>query len=217
MITNNAYNFSWERFNQCPIVAVLRGISSKETLVKLVETYLSSGFYTLEITMNSEKVLENIHFLGETFPELNIGAGTVCTLNDYESAVKAGAKFIVTPIINEQVIKRAVSDNIPIFPGAYTPTEIYTAWNFGASAVKVFPASQIAPSYISDVLAPLNDIKLIPTAGVSIKNIKEFFKAGATGVGMGPNLIGNEHIKNGDFNSIASHLKLIKAEIQEFL
>lgn len=206
----NTNSFSWNRFNICPIIGILRGISSKDTLLKIAETYLSSGFTTLEITMNSKNVLENIATLVKTFPELNIGAGTVCSCADYENVVKSGAQFIVTPIINEAVIKKAVADKIPIFPGAYTPTEIYTAWQLGASAVKVFPATQLGPTFIKDVLAPLNTIKLIPTGGVDIKNINAFFKAGAIGVGMGGNLISKKLIQEEDFKTIKANLKLIK-------
>lgn len=209
-------SFSWKLYNQCPIVGILRGISSTEILTELAETYLKAGFTTLEITMNSENVLESISTLYKTFPELNIGAGTVCTLSDYEKAVDNGAKFIVTPVIDEEVIKTAVKDDIPIFPGAYTPSEIYKAWTLGANAVKVFPATQLGPTYVKDVLAPLNTVKLIPTGGVDIFNIKDFFKAGAIGVGMGGNLINKTNVLNQNFEAIKEHLLQIRNEIAEF-
>ena len=209
--------FSSELYQKCPVVGILRGVSNIEILHKLTETYLKSGFYTLEITMNTNNVLEIINSLSTNFPELNIGAGTVCTIEDYKKATESGAQFIVTPIIDENVIQQSVSDGIPIFPGAYTPTEIYKAWSLGATAVKVFPATQLGPTYIKDVLAPLDDLKLIPTGGVSLENIKTFFKVGAYGVGMGGNLINKNDLLNHNFKNIASHLKLIKAEIQEFL
>lgn len=209
--------FSEKQFKKSPVVAILRGISSTETTLKLAETYLKSGFSTMEITMNTENVLTTINALQTNFPELNIGAGTVCTLEDYKKATQNGAQFIVTPIINEEVIKTAVHQNVPIFPGAYTPTEIYNAWSLGATAVKVFPATQLGPTYIKDVLAPLDNLKLIPTGGVSLQNIKSFFKSGSYGVGMGGNLINKNHVLNHDFKKISAHLKLIKDEIEEFL
>lgn len=208
--------FSLKRYKACPVVGILRGVSSIDTLLKLSETYLRSGFYTLEITMNSDHVLDNISRLSKEFPELNIGAGTVCTVEDYKKATAHGAQFIVTPIIDEGVIKKAVSESIPVFPGAYTPSEIYKAWSIGATAVKVFPATQLGPTYIKDVLAPLNDLKLIPTGGVSLENINAFFKAGAYGVGMGGNLINKNHIMNHDFKQIENHLLNVKQNIQEF-
>ena len=209
-------SFSWKHYNQCPVVGILRGISSTEILLKLAETYLEAGFTTLEITMNSDNVLNSIATLYKTFPELNIEAGTVCTVDDYEQAVKSGAKFIVTPIVNDEVIKESVANGIPIFPGAYTPSEIYKAWSLGASAVKVFPATQLGPTYVKDVLAPLHNIKLVPTGGVNINNIKAFFHAGAVGVGMGGNLINKKDVLNQEFKKIYNHLKNLKNEIKDF-
>ncbi|PKA98223.1 2-dehydro-3-deoxyphosphogluconate aldolase/(4S)-4-hydroxy-2-oxoglutarate aldolase [Flavobacteriaceae bacterium MAR_2009_75] len=197
-------SFSWPRFNQNPIVGILRGLSTEEVL-QLVPIYLKSGFYTLEITMNSPNVVKTISILRERYTDLNVGAGTVCTQDDLEIALSAGAQFIVTPIIDSEVIKRCVKSNIPIFPGAYTPTEIYTAWKLGASAIKVFPATQLGPKYVKDVLAPLNDIKLLPTGGVSADNISAFFKAGAIGVGMGSSLFDKNLIKNQDFEGLEKH------------
>jgi len=158
--------FSWNKYNQNPIVGILRGLTTEEVL-KIMPSYVKTGFYTIEITMNSPKVAETIATLAKEYPELNVGAGTVCTMEDLKIALDAGSQFIVTPIINEEVIKHCVANNIPIFPGAYTPTEIYKAWSWGASAVKVFPATQLGVQYIKDVLAPLNEIKLLPTGGVS--------------------------------------------------
>ncbi len=209
--------FSEKQFKKSPIVAILRGIASTEKTLKIAETYLIAGFSTIEITMNTKNVLKKINALQKYFPELNIGAGTVCTPEDYKKATENGAQFIVTPIINEEIIKNAVLQNIPVFPGAYTPTEIYNAWSLGATAVKVFPATQLGPTYIKDVLAPLDNLKLIPTGGVSLQNIKSFFKAGSYGVGMGGNLINKQDVLNRDFKRISTHLKLIKDEIEEFL
>ena len=117
--------------------------------------------------------------------------------------------FIVTPVINEEVIQSCVSQGIPIFPGAFTPTEIYKAWSLGASAVKVFPATQLGVTYIKDVSAPLNDIKLLPTGGVSKTNIKSFFEAGAYGVGMGSSLFDKQLISDQNYTALKEHFKSI--------
>lgn len=165
-------SFSWSKFNQNPIVGILRGYTLEEVL-KIAEVYEKSGFYTMEITMNTEGVTEIIAQLRQNFSELNIGAGTVCNLEDLDRALDAGAQFIVTPpIISEDVITACVQKNIPIFPGAYSPpSEIYKAHSLGASAVKVFPATQLGPRYIKDVLAPLDNLKLLPTGGESTLTI----------------------------------------------
>ncbi|WP_163397313.1 bifunctional 4-hydroxy-2-oxoglutarate aldolase/2-dehydro-3-deoxy-phosphogluconate aldolase [Flavobacterium fluviatile] len=205
----NNSGFSWDLFNAAPIVGIVRGIPL-ETVLKAAAMYSEAGMSTIEITMNTEGAAEIIATLRTTFPNLNVGAGTVCSLADLDNALNAGSQFIVTPIIDEAVIQKAVSLNIPIFPGAYTPTEIYKAWQLGASAVKIFPATQLGTQFIKDVAAPLNDIKLLPTGGVSADNIGSFFQAGAVGVGMGSSLFDKEMIARGDFEALKNHFILIK-------
>ncbi|WP_299627798.1 bifunctional 4-hydroxy-2-oxoglutarate aldolase/2-dehydro-3-deoxy-phosphogluconate aldolase [uncultured Tenacibaculum sp.] len=214
-MTQNNSSFSWDLFNEGPVVGIVRGLS-KEITLNIAKTLLEAEFYTLEVTMNTEGALELINELAKQFPKLNIGAGTVCTLDDCKNAIKAGAQFIVTPIIDEDVITYCVSENIPVFPGAYTPTEIYKAWSLGASAVKVFPATQLGSKYIKDVLAPLNEVKLLPTGGVSKDNITSFFNAGAVGVGMGSSLLHKEHIAAQNFTALKEHFVAIKQEIQDY-
>ncbi len=214
MQTNNL--FSWERHNKAPIVGIIRG-QDIDIVRKIAETFSSAGLTTLEVTMNTPGAANIISTLRAGFPELNIGAGTVCTFQDLLIALDAGSQFIVTPIIDEDVIKRCVTKNIPIFPGAFTPTEIYKAWSLGASAVKVFPATQLGPEYIKDVLAPLNDVKLIPTGGVSKENIRFFFKAGAVGVGMGSSLLDKELIANSDFEGLQLHFLKILDQIKDLI
>lgn len=209
-------SFSWSKFNQNPIVGILRGYTLEEVL-KIAEVYEKSGFYTMEITMNTEGVTEIIAQLRQNFSELNIGAGTVCNLEDLDRALDAGAQFIVTPIISEDVITACVQKNIPIFPGAYSPSEIYKAHSLGASAVKVFPTTQLGPRYIKDVLAPLDNLKLLPTGGVDLDNIASFFEAGAIGAGLGNTLFDTEMIKNGDFDQLGNHFKAYLSNIKGFL
>ena len=208
--------FSWVKFYKNPLVGILRGYSP-ETIDKIAKVYLKSGFYTLEITMNTDGVGEIIKTLRADYPDLNIGAGTVCNLADFEKALEASAQFIVTPILDPEVIKECVTRNIPIFPGAFTPTEIYKAWSLGASAVKVFPATQLGPKYIKDVLAPLNKIKLLPTGGVSKDNVQEFFKAGAVGAGVGSTLFHKEYIQTGNYDALGEHFLQFKDKIESFL
>ncbi len=150
------HKFSWKKYYETPIIGILRGYPL-EVLLDLVPVYIDSGYHTLEITMNSPSAAKTISTLAETFPELNIGAGTVCHADDLNEALDAGAQFIVMPILNKEVVSLCVRGDVPVFPGAYTPTEIYSAWQLGASAVKVFPASLLGPTYIKEILAPLND------------------------------------------------------------
>jgi len=194
--------FSWEAFEHIPVIGIMRNIPFTKTEL-LASHYLQSGFTTLEVTMNSENAAEVISTLANKFGhQLNIGAGTVLTVSDLDKALAAGATFIVTPVLNEDVIQACVLGNIPVFPGAYTPTEIYKAWTLGAAMVKVFPATRLGAAYIKEVLAPLNRIKLVPTGGITIDNFTEFLKAGAAGLGVGSQLLNPELIKNDDWESL---------------
>lgn len=212
----NNSSFSWDAFQKAPIVAIIRGLPA-DTILQIAEAYRQAGLYTLEITMNTAGATDVIAQLNKMFPELCIGAGTVCTLSDLSMAVEAGAQFIVTPVLDREVIEKSVELGIPIFPGAFTPTEIFQAWSWGATAVKVFPATQLGPDYIKDVLAPLDEIRLLPTGGVSKENIGQFFRAGAAGVGMGGSLLDKALIQNRDFARLRSHFIQIKNKIRDFL
>ena len=206
----------WKLFHKAPIVGIARGID-QDSMHQVATTFVSAGLTTLEITMNTKNALETIARLAGEFPSLNIGAGTVCNLEQLEEALDAGAQFIVTPILSEKVITKAVSLEIPIFPGAFSPTEVYNAWSWGASAVKIFPATQLGPQYIKDIKAPLNEVLVLPTGGVSLTTIKSFFQAGATGVGMGGSLLKKELIAKQDFEGLKAHFTAVKNEIAEFI
>ncbi|MDA8924093.1 MAG: bifunctional 4-hydroxy-2-oxoglutarate aldolase/2-dehydro-3-deoxy-phosphogluconate aldolase [Wenyingzhuangia sp.] len=201
-------SFSWNKFKKAPIIGIIRG-ASLEDCIFIADAFSKAGLYTLEITMNTGKVLEIIPIIKERFPDLCIGAGTVCTMDELNQVIDAGADFIVTPIINEKVIEESVKKGIPIFPGAFSPTEIYKAWSLGATAVKLFPASGLTPQYIKDILAPLNNIKVIPTGGVNSTNIFSFFTSGATGVGMGSSLIDQKYVQNKNHKGLIEHFKRI--------
>ena len=208
----NTTPFSWNLYHQAPIIGNIRG-KPKDLILKIAKAYQEAGLTNLEITMNTEEVQNILTTLRKDFPNLNIGAGTVCNEQDLERAVQAGAQYIVTPILEEQVIRKAVGQKIPIFPGAFTPSEIYKAWQLGAAAVKVFPASQLGPSFVKEVRGPLDNIKLIPTGGVNLTNLTAYFKAGAFGVGMGSCLWDKSFIQQRDFEGLTKHFRKIKAAL----
>ncbi|MGB5554600.1 MAG: bifunctional 4-hydroxy-2-oxoglutarate aldolase/2-dehydro-3-deoxy-phosphogluconate aldolase [Flavobacteriaceae bacterium] len=208
--------FVWERFHKAPIIGILRGITINQ-IEQVVSTYEAAELTTLEVTMNTVGACEIIRSIRTNYPMLNIGAGTVRTVDDLQKALDTGAQFIVTPILNETVIKEAVAMGIPIFPGAFTPTEIYKAWTLGASGVKLFPATQLGPQYVKDLLAPLNDLKIIPTGGVSAENIAAYFEAGAFGVGMGSSLIDKKLLQQEDYVALKNHFIRVKHEIKGFI
>jgi 2-dehydro-3-deoxyphosphogluconate aldolase/(4S)-4-hydroxy-2-oxoglutarate aldolase len=197
--------FSWELFQKAPLVGIIRNIAM-EDIVRILPVFREAGLTTVEITMNTPDASKMIRYALENESEgLNIGAGTVCTKEDLEEALEAGAQFIVTPVINKKVIKSCVKKGIPIFPGAFTPTEIYNAWTLGASMVKIYPATSLGPEYIKDLKAPMNQLKLLPTGGVSLENMSAFLKAGANGLGIGGQLFDKKLIQEKNWEALKAH------------
>lgn len=207
-------SFSWALFDKIPIVGIIRNLSVEE-INFVLPIYKEAGFTTIEITLNTQEALSVIQTLAKKYKgELNIGAGTVCTVNDLTDAVNAGANFIVTPILQVEVVKKCVSMEIPIFPGAFTPTEIYEAWDLGASMVKLYPASVVGPAYVSAVLAPLNKVKLMPTGGIHLSNMLAFMKAGSAALGVGSELFDKIIIQKRDSEAMFAHFRLFAQQMQ---
>jgi 2-dehydro-3-deoxyphosphogluconate aldolase/(4S)-4-hydroxy-2-oxoglutarate aldolase len=197
--------FSWDLFEKAPIVGIVRNLSM-EAVKHILPVYRAAGLTTIEITMNTPGAADIIRYaLANEQEGLNIGAGTVCTKEDLQEALDAGAQFIVTPVLNKKVIKSCVKKGVPIFPGAYTPSEIYSAWSLGAQVVKVFPATALGPEYIKDLRGPMNQLKLLPTGGVGLENMNEFLRAGATGLGIGGQLFDKKLIDNQDWDGLLLH------------
>lgn len=169
------------------IIAIIRGAHPND-VVKIAKALYAGGIRILEIAMNSPEPFAVIKSVtDELGDKIVIGAGTVLDIASARQAVTAGAKFILSPIVDSEVINMAKSRGIISIPGAFTATEIYTAYKNGADIVKVFPA--ISPSYIKDIAGPLPQIKLLPTGGINIENIKDYKKAGAAGFGIGSALV----------------------------
>ena len=208
--------FSAQRFQQLPIIGILRHVTPPE-LAEIVKCYISAELTTLEITLNTEGALEMIAQCAAKYGEhLNIGAGTVKTLDDLEAARNAGAQFIVTPILNKEVIHVCKEAKIPVFPGAYTPTEVYEAWSLGATAVKIFPAAHGGVAYLKALKGPLDEVAMAPTGGVTLDNFQAFFQAGAAAVGMGGKLFVKEFIQTQNWEALTDHFRKFVALYQEF-
>jgi len=196
--------YSKIRFEAMPIVGILRGFSLKETLT-LASISEQTGLKNIEITMNTAGAEEQIKACLDSYGEdLNIGAGTVCDCAALDMALEAGAQFIVTPNVNEEVIRICVEGQIPIFAGAFTPTEIHLAYRAGATMVKIFPAEVLGPAYIKAVLGPFDQIPLMPTGGVSPENMQAWKDAGAKAFGVGGKLYNTKLVKEGDWAAITA-------------
>jgi 2-dehydro-3-deoxyphosphogluconate aldolase/(4S)-4-hydroxy-2-oxoglutarate aldolase len=177
-----------EHILQNKIVAIVRGIEPSD-VIKIAHALLAGGVNTMEVTLNSSNALVVISLLSKEMEnKMLIGAGTVLNATMANEAIDAGACFIISPIVDEETIKATKKRGAVSIPGAYTPTEIYKAFSLGGEIIKVFPASSNV-NYIKEIRAPLPQIPLMPTGGITLQNIQEFKKAGAVAFGIGGSLV----------------------------
>ncbi len=189
------------------LVAIVR-LDDLSSAVEISKALLDGGVYLQEYTLSNPAALDAIRAVRAQLPifetdQAAIGLGSVRSVAEAEQAFESGAQFIVTPIMLLDVIARCRSANVPIMPGAFTPTEIATAWHAGATFVKVFPARTLGPGYIKDVLAPLPYLRLMPTGGVDLNNMPSYFAAGASAVGVGGNIIDTQAVAKKDWDRLA--------------
>jgi 2-dehydro-3-deoxyphosphogluconate aldolase/(4S)-4-hydroxy-2-oxoglutarate aldolase len=170
----------------------------------MAQAVAAGGMQLIEITWNSDRPEKIISYLRQELPDCQIGSGTLLNIEDMEKAIDSGAEFLFTPHVDLTLIETAVKANIPIVPGALSPTEIVTAWQAGATCVKVFPIQAVGgASYIQSLQGPLGNIPLIPTGGVTLKNAKEFLQAGAIAVGLSGDLFPQDLITKADWQAIS--------------
>ncbi|MFW6358448.1 MAG: bifunctional 4-hydroxy-2-oxoglutarate aldolase/2-dehydro-3-deoxy-phosphogluconate aldolase [Chroococcales cyanobacterium] len=206
-------NFWLSQLESYRAIAVIRS-SNIATGKFLAKAVAKGGMRLIEITWNSENPSQLISQLRSELPNCTIGTGTILTLEDFNEAITAGAQFCFTPHVNLPLIEAAVNANIPIIPGALTPTEIITAWQAGASCVKVFPAQAVGGAkYIQSLQGPMGSIPLIPTGGVTIENANTFLQAGAIAVGLSGDLFPHSLVVKEDWNAIAKRAKFLHEEV----
>jgi 2-dehydro-3-deoxyphosphogluconate aldolase / (4S)-4-hydroxy-2-oxoglutarate aldolase len=192
-----------KRIEEIGVIPVVRA-SSAEEAVAVAEAIGEGGIPVLEITMTVPGAIAVIAELSKRFgDQVLVGAGTVLDPETATKCIAAGAQFVVSPALNLRTIELCNRENIVIFPGSLTPTEVVTAWEAGADAVKVFPCSALGgPKYLRALKAPLPQIKLVPTGGVSLTTAKDFIAAGAWALGVGADLVNTEAIRSGDRESV---------------
>jgi 2-dehydro-3-deoxyphosphogluconate aldolase/(4S)-4-hydroxy-2-oxoglutarate aldolase len=177
-----------------PVIGILRGISA-DFFGPLMDAAFQGGLQAIEVTLNTPQAEAMICAQRPRVPRGKfLGMGTICNLDMAKRAVDAGAMFLVTPNTDEKVIDYAVANDIPIVAGAFTPTEVYSAWAGGADMVKVFPCTQLGPQYIRDLLGPLDRVPLVAVGGVTRENVGAYLQAGARAVGVGTSLFGSRAI-----------------------
>ncbi|MGE3805421.1 MAG: bifunctional 4-hydroxy-2-oxoglutarate aldolase/2-dehydro-3-deoxy-phosphogluconate aldolase [Gemmataceae bacterium] len=193
-----------QRVLDCGIVAVVRAPDSAQ-LVEVCRALADGGVDVVEITMSVPDAIEVLRQVKKTLGDrLLLGAGTVLDAETARAVLLAGAEYIVAPTLNLDVIKLCRRYDKLVFPGAFTPTEILTAWEAGADIVKVFPADVVGPAFFKAVKAPLPQVKLMPTGGVDLNTAADFLKAGACCLGVGGQLVEAKAIAEKNFDRIRS-------------
>lgn len=195
------------------IVAIIRADSS-EQLVGVAQALADGGITAIEVTMTTPNALQVItEVTARLGHQIVMGVGTVLDTETCRAAILAGAEFVVTPVTKPDVIRLCNRYGKPIASGAFTPTEALLSYESGADFVKLFPADQVGPTYIKNILAPLPMLQIIPTGGVSPETIGDFMKAGSVAVGAGSTLIAKDALKKGDFAAITARAKQFVAAI----
>jgi len=192
------------------IIAIIRGIEL-ERLIPTAEALYKGGVRLMEVTFNqkSSRYIEEtsirIEQLCKYFGEdLCIGAGTVMSIEQVEAAANVGAKYMISPNTDTEVIKRALDFNTVSIPGALTPSEIVLAYKAGASFVKLFPAGELGIKYIKAVCSPINHIPMLAVGGINEYNLRDFLEAGIKGVGIGSNIVKKSLIEEGKYDDLTA-------------
>lgn len=178
-----------EEIVQTGVVAVIRA-SSPDELMSITQALYRGGVKALEITMTSPNALDTIKdATAKLGDEAIIGVGSVLDSETARAAILAGAQFVVSPVFKPEIVALCRRYSTICIPGAFTPTEILTAWESGADVVKIFPATKLGPEFIKDLKGPLPQIKVTPTGGVNLENAGDFIRSGASFVGVGSALV----------------------------
>jgi 2-dehydro-3-deoxyphosphogluconate aldolase/(4S)-4-hydroxy-2-oxoglutarate aldolase len=196
------------------VIAVVRALR-REQVIPLSKALVDGGITAIEITMSTPDAINAIREAREKIAHRAvIGVGTVLKLADCQQALAAGAQFIVTPVCRPEFVAPSHQAERPVMIGSYTPTEAQLAHEAGADFVKVFPADTLGPSYIKSIRAPLPHLKIVPTGGVDLNTIGDFFKAGCVAVGAGSALLSKEILQNDDWRALTKRASEFVAAAQ---
>ncbi|PCJ51195.1 MAG: 2-dehydro-3-deoxyphosphogluconate aldolase [Candidatus Hydrogenedentota bacterium] len=194
----------------CGVVAIVR-LSDGDQLREVAEAIYAGGVTAMEFTLNTPKALESIRECNREMTECVIGAGTVLNAKAAQTALEAGAQFIVSPGTKADVIEVTHHFGKVAVPGAYTPTEIGVAMDLYADIIKLFPAKGLGPAYVKEIRGPYDDVCIMPTGGVTPENVADYMEAGAAAVASGGGLVNDALVQSGAFDTITANAQAMKA------
>lgn len=201
---------------QSGVVAIMRA-TSPDPLLAAADALLAGGVQAIEVTLTTPGAMGIISQAVERYAEqpLVFGAGSVLDAESARAAILAGAQFIVCPTLSLRAIEMCKRYSIPVMPGAFTPSEVLTAWEAGADLVKLFPADFGGPAYLKAIKVPLPQVRLAPVGGVTVENTADFIRAGADAVGVGGSLVSQALLDAGQFDEITARARRFRQAVQQ--
>ena len=204
-----------EQFKEYGVVPVVVLNDAKDAL-PLAKALVEGGLACAEVTFRTDAAEESIRLMSEAYPEMLVGAGTVLTIDQVNRAVKAGAKFIVSPGFDPEIVDYCLENNIPVFPGCVTPSEVAQAVKRGLKVVKFFPAEQAGGiAMIKAMAAPYTMVKFMPTGGINTKNLADYLSCDKILCCGGSWMVKGDMIKAGEFDKICTMAKEAVAKVKE--
>jgi 2-dehydro-3-deoxyphosphogluconate aldolase/(4S)-4-hydroxy-2-oxoglutarate aldolase len=197
-----------DRIVQQRVFAVIR-LKDTSRIEDVAGAILENGMNVIEITLNSDNALEAIHRVSQNFSSCLLGAGTVLGYEHAVQAIERGARFLVSPVIDLDMLAIGNEIGVTTMAGALTPTEAWQAYGAGSDFVKLFPLAGLGPQYIRAMRGPLDMIRYVPTNGVTVENVQEWLDAGASAVGIGSALVSDADVASGDISAIGDRVKRI--------
>lgn len=195
------------------LVPILRTRQS-DVVMEIAKVSMEAGSRILEFTMTIDGIIDKIGPIKEKYPDLILGLGTVYEKKEAEEAIRRGVDFLVSPILNYDIIEIAKKYDTMVMLSGFTPTEIYEAYRAGSDIVKLFPASEVAPTFIRELQGPLPFVEIFPTGGLNLISAIQFLSYGAVAVGMGNTVFKKELLESGNFEEIKRRLINAKKRIQ---
>ncbi len=203
-----------DRLARSRVIAVLRA-EHASALAPVCDVLVEEGILSLELTLTTPELFDSLSGLVDRYADTaDVGVGTVLSTAEASTAIDAGAQYLVTPTMNLDVVAFAISRNVAVFPGGFSPTELATGWHAGATAVKIFPAQTVGAGYLKHLRGPFPDLQTVPSGGVDLAATKQWLAAGAAAVSIGGPLLGDA-LAGGDPTELRRRCRAVTAAVAE--